>query len=203
MSRAHRRAALKLTALLSLGIAVFWVTSLAVLTVILTLVGAAAAIGRVAPPELWRQVRVIVPIVAVLFVWHGIASAWLQAGVVTLRLVVVVVAAAVVTMTTRVSDILAVVEVACRPLRRVGVDPTRVGLVLAMTIRLVPVLGDRLAAIRQAQRARGTERPGVTLLSPLLVGTLRLADDLADALDARGLADAREDDRGHPPARSA
>jgi len=192
MTGSRRRASLKLTALLALGIGVLWITTLPALAAVLALVGATAAIGRVSPRELWRHTRVVVPVVVTLFVWHGVVAGWLHAGVVSLRIGTVVVAASIVTMTTRVSDILGVVEVACWPLRRVGVDPTRVGLVLAMTIRLVPVLGDKLAAIRQAQRARGVERPGVTLLSPLLVGTLRMADDLADALDARGLADARE-----------
>jgi biotin transport system permease protein len=183
------RAAVKLALLLVAGVAAFQVQRAWVLGAALALVGALAVVGRVRPAGLARQVLVASPFVLAVVIAHGLVTTWGQGGVVGLRLLVLITAAAVVTLTTRVTEILSVLEGLFRPLRIVGVDPTRIGLVFAMTIRFVPLLADRLAEIRQAQRARGRERPGVTLLAPLLISTLRLADDVGDALDARGLGD--------------
>jgi biotin transport system permease protein len=187
--RGTGRAGAKLAALLLLGIAAFWVTDVAWLAGALAGVVAAAALGGVRPATLARQSRAVLPVVAAVLVAHWLLSGWEHAVLVASRVVLLVAAASAVTLSTPVSDLLAVIASVCRPLRRFGVDPARVGLVLAMAIRFVPLLGERLATIREAQRARGVERPGMTVLPPLLVGTLRLAEDLADALDARGLGD--------------
>ncbi|HYD64830.1 energy-coupling factor transporter transmembrane component T, partial [Azospirillum sp.] len=94
--------------------------------------------------------------------------------------------ATLVTLTTRVSDMVETLERALAWLRPLGVNAGKVSLMLALTIRLVPVLLAQAQEIRMAQRARGVERSAVALLVPLMVKTLRMADDLADALEARG-----------------
>ena len=38
----------------------------------------------------------------------------------------------------------------------------------------------------EAQRARGLDRSAIALLVPLLIKTLKMADNLSDAIDARG-----------------
>jgi biotin transport system permease protein len=40
--------------------------------------------------------------------------------------------------------------------------------------------------ILEAQRARGLDRNAIAVLVPLLIKTLKMADDLSDAIDARG-----------------
>lgn len=67
-----------------------------------------------------------------------------------------------------------------------------------MTIRFVLLLGELLERIREAQRARGLERPGVAVAAPLLVHTLLFADDLGDALTARGISDHQAAGRKRP-----
>ena len=93
------------------------------------------------------------------------------------------------TLTTRVLDLLDVVERAASPLRLVGVRPDRVALLLALTLRAVPVLAATLDDVRDARRARGLERSPRALLVPLVVRTLRHADRLGEALVARGVDD--------------
>jgi biotin transport system permease protein len=119
---------------------------------------------------------------------------WWQGGppavaVVVGTLVVTVAAAALVTLTTRVLDLLDVVERAASPLRLVGVRPDRVALLLALTLRAVPVLAATFDEVRDARRARGLERSPRALLVPLVVRTLRHADRLGEALVARGVDD--------------
>lgn len=193
--RARRLAALRLAGLVLLGVLLLRIHDARLLAFLLAAVAAASVLAGSRPGQLWRSVRAVVPLVVIVLVAHGVVSGWEHAIVTALRICVLVTAAAAVTLSTRSGDLLAVLTAATRPLRPLGIEPARVALVLAMTMRFVPLIGERLGAIREAQRARGLERPGPSVLPPLLVGTLRLADELADALDARGAADPP-----HPPA---
>ena len=96
--------------------------------------------------------------------------------------------AALVTMTTRTTDMVDAVVGLCRPLRRVGVDPERVGLMLALGIRSVPVVVGLAEEVRDAATARGSP-PARAFAVPLIVRSLRHADALGDALVARGVDD--------------
>ncbi|GAB3596660.1 energy-coupling factor transporter transmembrane protein EcfT [Angustibacter peucedani] len=117
--------------------------------------------------------------------WQG---GWRAVVVVVGTLLVTVSGAGLVTLTTRVTALLDVLVRLLHPLRRV-VDPERVALVLALTVRSVPVLADTFAQARDARRARGLERSPRALLVPLVLRTLRHADRLGEALAARGVDD--------------
>lgn len=188
-ARGPRVAALKLAGLLCLGAAVLAVRDVAWLLALLAAACGGATLAGARPAAVWRQVRAVLPLVAVVLLAHGVAGGWEGGAVVVLRVLVLVTAACAVTLSTPTEDVLAAVTAACRPLRALGADPARVALLLAMTLRFVPLIAERVAAVREAQRARGVERPGPSVLVPVLVGTLRLADEIADALDARGAAD--------------
>jgi biotin transport system permease protein len=96
-------------------------------------------------------------------------------------------AAALVTLTTRTSALVDVLVSVCRPLRVVGVDPDRVGLVIALAIRSVPIVAGFATQIRDAQRARGARPSPRAYAAPLIVRSLRHADAVGEALAARGL----------------
>jgi biotin transport system permease protein len=118
--------------------------------------------------------------------WSG---GWPAVVVVVGTLLVTVAGAALVTLSTRVTQMLDVVVTLLGPLRRFGVDPDRVALVFALTVRAVPVLAGTYAQARDARRARGLERSPRALLVPLVLRTLRHADQLGEALAARGVDD--------------
>jgi biotin transport system permease protein len=103
------------------------------------------------------------------------------------RVVVVILLANLVTLTTPTERLVDAVERALTPLRRVGVNPSRVALMLSMTITTIPVIAGFAAQIREAQRARGVPLAPLAFVVPLLIMTLKHADDLADALTARGV----------------
>jgi biotin transport system permease protein len=128
-----------------------------------------------------------------LFVVHALTTDVPTGTHTVLRLLTLVLAAAVVTATTRVTEMVAVVERLCAPLRLVGVRPERVGLVVTMALRFIPVLLERADRIRAAQAARGGSPRGVralrTTVAPLLVQVLQMAHDVSEALDARGADD--------------
>jgi biotin transport system permease protein len=90
-------------------------------------------------------------------------------------------------LTTPTSALLDAVERGLRPAARLGLDTERVALLLTVTVSTVPVLARLAGDVRDAQRARGA-RPGIrTAVVPFLVLALRHADDLGDALTARGV----------------
>lgn len=158
----------------------------------------AAASARIGPFRLARQIRPMLWMLVVIGAFQLILTDWRRTLVVCGVLLFSVVAAAFVTLTTRVADMLDLTTRMIGPLRRFGVDPDRVGLVFAMTIRSIPLLGELVAEVTEARRARGVGFSVRALAVPVVVGALRRADALGDALIARGLDDAL-DDGNEPP----
>ena len=103
------------------------------------------------------------------------------------RVLIVIVLAALITLTTRIPALLDATERALAPFRRFGVNPAAIGLLLALTITAIPVIGGFATDIREAQRARGAPVRLQTFVVPLLVMSLKHSDELADALNARGI----------------
>jgi biotin transport system permease protein len=153
------------------------------------LVVGAYAVARFPASVLLAQVRPLRWVVLALVPFQWWQGGWRAATVVVGTMLVAVAAAALVTLTTRVLDLLDVVERVAGPLRHVGARPDRLALLLALTLRAVPVLAATLDDVRDARRARGLERSPRALLVPLVVRTLRHADRLGEALVARGVDD--------------
>ncbi|HEY4626986.1 MAG TPA: energy-coupling factor transporter transmembrane protein EcfT [Blastococcus sp.] len=189
-SSVHRApAGLKLAVLAMLGVAVFTTARLELVAAALVLVLAAALVARLPIRVLTSQVRPLWIWLVALFGFHLLVTGPLVGAVAVLRLLTLVVAAAVVTATTRVTALVAVIERLASPLRVFGVRPARIGLVIAMTLRFIPLVADRAARIREAQAARGDDRLRLVLVVPLLVQVLQMATTVGEALDARGAGD--------------
>jgi biotin transport system permease protein len=141
----------------------------------------------------WRvalaQVRPLWMLLLVTGALQVLTAGWQRAVDITSGLLVSVALAALVTLTTRITAMLDVLVRVLRPLRRVGIDPTRVALLLALTIRCVPMLAGIVTAVREAQLSRGAGRNPLALAVPVVIRTLRAADALGEALTARGLDD--------------
>ncbi|WP_426246940.1 energy-coupling factor transporter transmembrane component T family protein [Nocardioides sp. LHG3406-4] len=146
-------------------------------------------VGRVPVRVLLDMVRPLLWVLVPLAVFQIVFIGWARTVALVGVILALVLLANVVTLTTRTTELIDVVVAACRPLRIVGVDPLRVGLVLNLAIRCVPLMADLAGEVRDAQRARGLELSTRAFVVPLLVGALHRADDLGDALAARGLDD--------------
>lgn len=185
---AHRLpAGVKLAALACATTALFALDSLATLG--LATLGALALYGSGGGMLTKAGVRLLGPLwpfVVIVGLWH----LWLDdlggGGVVILRMVTAVALANFVTMTTRLSDMLAVFQVLARPLRPLGLSPRRLALAAALMIRFIPVLLERAGQIRQSWSARSPRRPGWRVLVPVTLAALDDADRAAEALRARG-----------------
>jgi biotin transport system permease protein len=195
-SLVHRTpAGWKLLGLAGLSVLVFAVPTLPVVT------GALAAVlvvglvvARLPSAVLVRQARTVLWWLIAILALHTLLTDVLTGTLTALRLLTLVLAAAVVKANTRVTEMVAVVERVCRPLQWVGVRPARIGLVIAMALRFIPLISERAQRIREAQAARGGSVRGLrgltTMVVPLLVQVLQLAHTVSEALDARGADDA-------------
>lgn len=105
----------------------------------------------------------------------------------TARVASAVVLAALLVLTTRVADLLDAVERGLRPLAALRIDPARTALLLTVTLSTVPVLAGLARDVRDAQRARGARAGLRAFAVPFLVMAFKHADELGDALTARGV----------------
>ncbi|WP_449408397.1 energy-coupling factor transporter transmembrane component T family protein [Microbacterium maritypicum] len=137
---------------------------------------------RVLAVEVWRLRWLVLVLGIALWIFVSPEVAAINTG----RMVALILLASLLTITTRMGDLLAVLRRLLRPWRR-GVDADAVAMTLSLTIAMIPVVAGFATAITEAQRARGV-RLGIRTVVPLLVRTLRHADDVGDALAARGLA---------------
>lgn len=133
-----------------------------------------------------RMLRPLWFFVVIVALWHAIARDYAGGAAVILRMLSAVALANLVTMTTRLDAMIAVVETLARPLARIGLRPRMLALAIALTIRFIPVLAVRVGQIRDAWAARSPRRAGRHILLPATLAALDDADRVADALRARG-----------------
>ena len=179
----------KLAGLLLAGLLSPFVRSPVVTAVALAVVLTGYATARMPAAVLLQMLRPLLLVMVPLGVFQTVVAGWERAFVIVGVLIALVLLANLVTLTTRTSDLIDVVVRVCGPLRRVGVDPERVGLMLQLAIRAVPLVIDLGGRVREAQHARGLGASPRAFAVPLVVGALRRADAMGDALAARGLDD--------------
>jgi len=177
-----------------LGLLVFstvllvWRSPVTVL-VFLFVVAGLYALGGFGVRTLAAQVWPLRWIVLFLLPFQWWTAGWQLAVAIVGTLVMAVAGAGLISLTTRVTDLLDVISRLLQPARAIGIDPDRVALLLALTIRAVPVIAGTLHEARDARRARGLERSTRALVTPIVVRTIRHADRVGDALAARGVDD--------------
>lgn len=187
LHRAHPGA--KAGALAVLGIAVVALSGPLSAVVLLLVALAGAALGRlpVAPTaRALLPVLVTAGVIAAYQLWQRGPATAVEVG---LDLVSLVLAATVVTATTRADRMLDALTRGLRPLSRLGLRPELVALALGLMIRTVPELARSAAEVRDAARARGLDREARAVLVPAALRAVGRARVTGDALAARGIAD--------------
>lgn len=176
---------LKLLGLMLAGLGVFSINNGGVLAIGLAIVISLIFLAKLPVLAIWQQFRPLLLLLLLILLLHGLWGDWYTGWIAVLRFTILVSLATIVSLTTRVSEMMEAIEQALHPLSRVGIHPGKVSLTLALALRLIPVLLDQMQQIREAQQARGLDRHILALLVPFLIKTLRMADELSDALDAR------------------
>ncbi|MEW5993386.1 MAG: energy-coupling factor transporter transmembrane component T [Candidatus Zixiibacteriota bacterium] len=113
----------------------------------------------------------------------------------SLRLLLFVAVAFLVTLTSSPSELADTFARLLHPLRRIRVPVHDLAIILFLAIRFIPVLYEEFTTIRNAQMARGVRftgslvsrlRKSLAIIMPVFVAALQRADELALAIQARG-----------------
>lgn len=113
-----------------------------------------------------------------------------------LRIILIVVISTMLTMTTSTTDINLGLEWVLSPLKYIKVPVAEFAMMLSLTLRFIPTLLIETEKIMKAQASRGIDfdegnifdkmKQIVTLLIPMFVISINRAEDLANAMEARG-----------------
>ena len=174
---------LSLACIMLIAVSALWQLAVAAVITLMLFV-----IARLPAVALWSQLRPVLWIVLLAFplnaIWLSLADAMLISGRVALALAL----AALFSMTTPVSEVLDVCErFGSRVLGHSRAD--RIGLMVALTIRSIPILSTTVRESSDARKARGAENSLRALAVPIIVRTLKSADQLGESLRARGVDD--------------
>ncbi|MDO6480084.1 energy-coupling factor transporter transmembrane protein EcfT [Shimia thalassica] len=136
--------------------------------------------------QAWQQLRPLLWIFAVFFALQWWLAGLEQAAYVVLRLAALILLASLVTLTTRSSDMIDTITTGLGFLKPIGVNPAKVGLAISLALRFIPVLAQVTQDVREAQKTRGLERSVIAVAMPVAIRTLKMADDISDAIESRG-----------------
>lgn len=190
-TRAHRwPVGPKLAALALFVFALFRLTDLPTLALAAAPIAALSLAGGPAfARAALKGLRPLWPLAVLIGLWHLATADAVTGLALILRMGTAVAAANLFSMTTRLADLMALVERFSAPLSRLGLPPARLALAIGLALRFVPVFLTRLGQIGDALRARSPRRPGWRVLAPATLAALDDADRVAEALRARGGVD--------------
>ncbi|MDQ0422955.1 biotin transport system permease protein [Peteryoungia aggregata LMG 23059] len=178
----------KLLGLMVFGLALYGIEQPLVLGAALVLTGLVYRSTGIGLSEGLRRLRPVLFTIAFLAAVNLLLLTPLEALITTLRLVAILFLAAAVTASTTIADFMAAVTDLARPLERLGLmKAADLGLALGLVLRFVPDIAQRYEALKEAHAARGIPVKLSRMLGPLIISTLKDADRIAEAIDARGI----------------
>lgn len=128
-------------------------------------------------------------LLAGLAIFHVLTGAPGTAVIVVGTTLVALYAGRILLLTTPMPALVDALVTAAGPFRRLGANPERFGLAVAVLVRSVPFVVAAFGDVRDAARARGLERNPLAAVTPVVIQTVAYARTTGDALIARGLGD--------------
>lgn len=119
-----------------------------------------------------------------------------QTGYIVIRLMLMIMVTTLLTATTKPLDLTLGIEDLLSPLKVIKVPAHEIALMISIALRFIPTLIEESQRIMKAQSSRGVDfdegkiqekiRGILSLIVPLFVSAFQRAEDLADAMEARG-----------------
>ena len=112
------------------------------------------------------------------------------------RVFVIIIASTTLTLTTKPTDLTNAIEWYLKPLEALKIKTSIFAMMISIALRFIPTLFNETNKILKAQASRGVDfnegkfteqvKQIVSLLIPMFVISIKRAEDLADAMEARG-----------------
>ncbi|MDG6881010.1 Energy-coupling factor transporter transmembrane protein BioN [Phocoenobacter uteri] len=132
-----------------------------------------------------QQTKPIFPFLVLLFAFQCFFADLTLAIISTTRLLALLLFASLLTLTTKSSVIIDSIEKHLYFLRYLKINPKKVGLAISLTLRFIPVLAIITQEVKEAQKVRGLEKSIVAIAVPVIIRTLKMADDISAAIESR------------------
>ncbi|WP_455479060.1 energy-coupling factor transporter transmembrane component T family protein [Bartonella sp. B23] len=175
----------KLLFLVVCATSLFMVSSIFILLPFLLFVSLLYRVAKIPFKNVLKQLKAMGLFLVLIFVFQVLFKNWSTGFEVILRLLSLAFLASLLSLTTKVSDMVNAIETWLQPFQRFGINPSKFSMVLSMAIRFIPVISEKFNEVREAQRARGFDASIIALAMPLIIRTIRMASEVAEALDAR------------------
>lgn len=192
-------------------IEVFLVNSFAGFGLVILALGILIGISRVPVRFIFKGLKAVVFIILLTFVlnlfmfdgtvlWHWKFLTITYEGLyrscfMALRLILLIIGTSMLTLTTKPMELTDGLEKLLKPFDRLGLPSHEIALMMSIALRFIPTLLEETDKIMKAQQARGADfesgnlmqrvKNMIPILIPLFVGSFRIAQDLALAMEAR------------------
>lgn len=192
-------------------IEVFLVNSFAGFGLVILALGILIGISKVPVRFIFKGLKAVVLIILLTFVlnlfmfdgtvlWHWKFLTITYEGLyrscfMALRLILLIIGTSMLTLTTKPMELTDGLEKLLKPFDRLGLPSHEIALMMSIALRFIPTLLEETDKIMKAQQARGADfesgnlmqrvKNMIPILIPLFVGSFRIAQDLALAMEAR------------------
>lgn len=146
-------------------------------------------IARIPFRTAWNQWWPVLPVLLVLGGFQWWQRGFPLAATTVLVILSAVMAAMLLTLTTRLEALMNAIERILAPFERVGLPVETITLAISLTIRLIPLQLATVNEVLDARKARGAGFSVVAFGTPVLIRSIRRARNIGDALLARGAGD--------------
>lgn len=147
------------------------------------------AVARIPLKVALSQLLGAVPLLAFIAIIQGLTGNWELGIMLFLQILACVVAATLLTLTTRVSDLMDAFDRILAPLGKLGLPVSTISLAMSLTLRLIPLQVQAVREVLDARRARGASASVTAFGVPVIIRTIRRSRAMSDALLARGVGD--------------
>lgn len=192
-------------------IELFLVNSFAGFGLVVLALGVLIGISKVPVRFIFRGLKAVVFIILLTFLlnlfmfdgtvlWHWKFLTITYEGLyrscfMALRLILLIIGTSMLTLTTKPMELTDGLEKLLKPFNRFGLPSHEIALMMSIALRFIPTLLEETDKIMKAQQARGADfesgnliqrvKNMIPILIPLFVGSFRIAQDLALAMEAR------------------
>lgn len=192
-------------------IEIFLVNSFAGFGLVILALGILIGISKVPVRFIFKGLKAVVFIILLTFVlnlfmfdgtvlWHWKFLTITYEGLyrscfMALRLILLIIGTSMLTLTTKPMELTDGLEKLLKPFKRFGLPSHEIALMMSIALRFIPTLLEETDKIMKAQQARGADfesgnliqrvKNMIPILIPLFVGSFRIAQDLALAMEAR------------------